>query len=417
MKRTLATLIVLTSMVFIVQAQPPLLVTDPLTSDKIVAGEVSKRSVGGEFTAKGWRALKQNDMLVIELADPKGFEGMLEVDVTELDWEKANCQPGPDTKIHFINMFSDSKGDHHARHGGKPEDALWTLRGGCGDGGSTRYDSFKVLWASKGAKETTGSDYHEVAPKLPSGWKWDKPRYTFQVSWSKSAGTIVVKVNNQLFLSSTWKNQITPLKYVFLGKAADFRTLVGPYFSNLKVYTNFGPGGPTPTPQPNKVSLNLTSGWNLISFPVKPSNDSIGEVFSQIAGKYSAVYAFNTSTQTYQHYIPGDATSNLSKIEPGRGYWVYMQTAVSIEIQGSPASKDIKLESGWNLVGFNALNASDVASSVASISGKFSAIYSFDSVSGEYKSYIPGGSSNLAQLEPGKGYWIYANADVTWTIN
>jgi hypothetical protein len=405
-------------------AQNKLLFSDPLTSDKPVDGEASKRAVGGEFTPKGWRALKQNDMLVIELSDARGLEGMLEVDITELDWAKANCQPGPDTKIHFVNMFSHPKGDHHARHGGTEVDALWTLRGGCGAGGSTRYESMKVLWASKGAKETNGSDYHEVAPKPPSGWKWDKERYTFQVTWSKAAGTLVVKVNNQTFLNSTWKNQITPLKYVFLGKAADFRTLVGPYFSNLKIYTPYGgttgpvPPDPQPQPNPSSFTLNLATGWNLVSFPFKPSRDAVSDLLGPIAGKYSAIYGYDSNTGSYNYYIPGDSSSNLSKLSDSAGYWLYMDSAASLKVEGAEATKNINLKTGWNLVGYNSTKSATVNTALGSAAAKILAVYGFDAATNRYSSYVAGSTDNdLAQLEPGKGYWVYATENVVWSIS
>lgn len=210
-------------------------ITDPLTSTVTVAGEINKKSHGGEFTANGWRALNDGDYLMIELDSDAGLEGSLEVDISELDWVKHNTVTGKG-KMHFINMFSNPVADHHAEHGGTATDALWTLRCGKGDGEEARYgNNFKILWASKGAKRTPGSDYHEKVVRVPDGWQWDKPLYSFKVSWSQKLGKIEVSVNGSNLFEGAWANQVSPLKYVYLAKSPDFHTFVGPVFSNLRV--------------------------------------------------------------------------------------------------------------------------------------------------------------------------------------
>jgi len=190
---------------------------DPLTGKDLVLNEGSKISTGGEYSARGWRALSQGDMLVVELANAQGFEGALEVDISNLDWVAANASAGTDQKIHFLNMFSNAKGDHHEEHGGTSTDALWSLRGGTETDGSSRYgNGFKFYWASKGAKRTTGNNYQEAPVSAPSGWIWDKSKtYTFRVAWSKSQNKITVSVNGTQFTQKNWAGQVEALKYVF----------------------------------------------------------------------------------------------------------------------------------------------------------------------------------------------------------
>jgi hypothetical protein len=76
----------------------------------------------------------------------------------------------------------------------------------------------------------------------------------------------------------------------------------------------------------------------------------------------------------------------------------------------------IELKVGWNLVGYNSTSAQSVTSALASIEGKYVSIYAFDSANNSYRGYVPGHQNDLTQLEPGRGYWIYASANVTWTI-
>lgn len=212
-------------------------VFDKLNSKLTVQGELVKKSQGGSFSSVGWKAMLNGDYLMIEIDSVAGFEGVLEVKVSELDWEKMNSKGA--RKVHFLSMFSNAVADHHVEDGGTENDALWSLRAGSSDEGTPRYgQNFKILWASKGAKRSINSDYHEKIVKLPEGWKWDKDTYIFKVSWSKKESAIRVYLNNEQVFSDSWKNQVSPLRYIYLAKSPDFHTFVGPAFSDLKIYTN-----------------------------------------------------------------------------------------------------------------------------------------------------------------------------------
>jgi len=96
---------VATASAFAQESRPlPLLVSDALTSATPVKGESAKVARGGQFSPKGWRAQANGDFLMIEIEEAFGFEGKLEVDISELDWARANTAAGRD-KIHFINML------------------------------------------------------------------------------------------------------------------------------------------------------------------------------------------------------------------------------------------------------------------------------------------------------------------------
>jgi hypothetical protein len=212
-------------------------VIDKLKSEQTVQGEFAKKNHGGSFSSGGWKAIQNGDYLMIEIDTIAGFEGELEVKISELDWEKMNSKGA--RKVHFISMFSNPVADHHLEDGGTENDALWSLRAGSSDEGTPRYgQNFKILWASKGAKRSLNSDYHEKIVKLPEGWRWDKDTYIFKVSWSKREKVIQVFLNNEQVFSDSWKNQVSPLRYIYLAKSPDFHTLVGPVFSDLKINTN-----------------------------------------------------------------------------------------------------------------------------------------------------------------------------------
>lgn len=219
-------------------AEESLVLHDPLTSAELTKGAAGKKAHGGEYTARGWRALKKGDFLLIELAAPEGFEGALEIELRDLDWKQANTSLNQQ-KIQFLGMFSNPRAELHVEGGGTNRDALWSLRGGTApDGGPAYGNRFAVLQASRGAKRAEPSDFEEsVAPMVP-GWKWEKRDYTFRVTWSKRRGELCGYVDGTMMFHEPWVNQVTPLRYIYIAKGPDFGTLVGPSFANLRV---FGP--------------------------------------------------------------------------------------------------------------------------------------------------------------------------------
>lgn len=56
-----------------------------------------------------------------------------------------------------------------------------------------------------------------------------------------------------LVYEGAWRHQVTPLQYIWLGRSRDFHALIGPYFTNLKVWQ--GPRNTKPI-KPSKSSTN-----------------------------------------------------------------------------------------------------------------------------------------------------------------
>ncbi len=212
---------------------------DPLTSADPVAGEGSKKVKGGQFTPQGWKTTANGDQMVIEVAEAHGFEGALEIDLIGLDWAKANTSHNQD-KIAFLSMFSNPGGCPHVTHSGTNLDALWMLRTGRKPDNTPLFgQGFKVYWSARGASQAEPSGYSERIP-LPferntwAGWK--EGTNTIRVFWSKTRYRFGVLVNGEKVFEVPYEDQIRPFKYVFIGKSAEFDSLVGPVFANLRVY-------------------------------------------------------------------------------------------------------------------------------------------------------------------------------------
>jgi hypothetical protein len=163
-------------------------------------------------------------------------------------------------------------------------------------------------------------------------------------------------------------------------------------------------------------SVMLKNGWNLISLPAEPSSTEPGAALSSIGGKYSVVYSFNTAANTYQRFIPGDASNTLTELHSGIGYWIFMTQSATLDVSGSAPRSSVNLLVGWNLVGHLSTQDMPIQDALQSINGKYNAVYAFDTVKNEYVGYIPGSSSPLTEIEVGRGYWIHATQAATWTI-
>ena len=161
------------------------------------------------------------------------------------------------------------------------------------------------------------------------------------------------------------------------------------------------------------MELTLTVGWNMISLPLAPSDTSIDNVLSSIAGKYNGVWAYN---ETWKIYDPDSPSSDLSTMEAGKGYWIYMTEEASLTITGSIPSSSITLKSGWNLVGYNSLRSEEVTEALSSIDDKYTSVWVYKN--GSWMKHYSDNSalSDLTTMEPGYGYWIKMTEDATLTL-
>jgi len=97
------------------------------------------------------------------------------------------------------------------------------------------------------------------------------------------------------------------------------------------------------------------------------------------------------------------------KLEPSKGYWVYMKEAANLTINGYAPDKNISLDSGWNLIGWPSNETTQVIEALASINNSYDKVFTYDQNGGwEYMAYYDGTwYGYLDVMKPGKGYWIY----------
>ena len=136
-----------------------------------------------------------------------------------------------------------------------------------------------------------------------------------------------------------------------------------------------------------EARIDIRAGWNLISLPVYPRDNTLSVLFP---GAISA-FTYNTETRTY---------TSVTTLEPGKGYFVLFPSDNIIYVRGVPVHRFTSpLVRGWVLVGSCYATASYTTDPADATVGP---LYVYNPAT---RIYEP--SSNL---EPGRGHWILSFA-------
>jgi hypothetical protein len=169
--------------------------------------------------------------------------------------------------------------------------------------------------------------------------------------------------------------------------------------------------------KPVNLNYDLFTGWNLVSIPLTLDNDTPSGVFTSISGNYGDVftYAACDSDDHWKLFNPNlpSYANDLTDISLSHGYWINMSSTDILSLTGThPMETTIPLCKGWNLVGYPSVVSRPVATALSSIDGLYSLVrqYKASDTEDPWKVYNPSAPpqlSDLNNLEPGYGYWIY----------
>jgi hypothetical protein len=180
-----------------------------------------------------------------------------------------------------------------------------------------------------------------------------------------------------------------------------------------------------------EFSLNMKSGWNLISTPVQLLNNAIGVALQSIAGQFNSVWRWvcdptHANGGYWRLYDPDSPViSDLATLDAGNGYWVDMKGDAVLILNGQNVSNEpIQLRQGWNHAGYNSLTAQPVENALLSIAGHFNSVWTWicdptHANGGYWMLYDPDSPliSDLQTLEPGMGLWIDTIDDWPWDVS
>lgn len=155
--------------------------------------------------------------------------------------------------------------------------------------------------------------------------------------------------------------------------------------------------------------MSLTKGWNLVSVPGQLVDPTVKANLTGIADK---VYYLNATGGWDYGVARGTGwIGNLIDIEEGKGYWINALLDVNLILNVTPTNRTApapsrSLVEGWNMIGYTPRDlapSASVATYLASLSGKWVALYRYDPVAG-YEIAKPGYGFSTVDL--GRGYLV-----------
>jgi len=169
-------------------------------------------------------------------------------------------------------------------------------------------------------------------------------------------------------------------------------------------------------PSTYEASIPLVVGWNLISFPVQLLNTAPAVVLQPIAGKYNGVWAYDPDTGGWKIFDPLQTINDLNELQAGIGYWILMDEADTLDVEGILADTTTQLIIGWNLVGYNSIISRLAEQCLSTIKDDINGVWAYNPAGGWWI-YDPQQQQNdLEYMNPGVGYWILSNSDIEWDI-
>lgn len=161
----------------------------------------------------------------------------------------------------------------------------------------------------------------------------------------------------------------------------------------------------------------LKAGWNFIAPTLEPSNRDISQLIQPIANQLIDLYAFDSRQNRFIRYESG-LSSELTELEPLRGYMVHMKTDATWIIEGRPVTQSTALDAGWNLTGFPVNGSTSVANTLASMDLPYDSIWKYQPDE-QWQSYFSQTSlpalNSLSQIVTGQAYWLNVPASTVLT--
>ncbi len=178
--------------------------------------------------------------------------------------------------------------------------------------------------------------------------------------------------------------------------------------------------------------ISLSSGWNLISFPVTPTTwQDVEETLESANGQINGIWTYDAVKKEWSVYTPDrEDNDSISSIEAGYGYWVNAEDSPFLTGSGTlyeqlvPSGSDqmpsslpqVQLGDGWNLIGYYQLPNTE------SMEIEYALSKLDDAWSGNGNDLITFKKGTLEPItpiytmEPGIGYWIFMKNSVKYSF-
>ncbi len=161
------------------------------------------------------------------------------------------------------------------------------------------------------------------------------------------------------------------------------------------------------------IGIPLSTGWNLISLPLIPSDNKI----TSIGATVTSVWAYDAMHSSWKFYMPGKS-STLTQMTDGNGYWILMTHPDVLYVDGNiiepgAAPPSYSLTVGWNLIGFKPqpkVANETVGSYLSSIAGSYDKnnVWTYDNQNGTWIR-----ATDVTWLRPSQAMWVLMTSPAT----
>jgi len=167
-----------------------------------------------------------------------------------------------------------------------------------------------------------------------------------------------------------------------------------------------------------KFYRSMTTGKQLVSFPLLQANDDPAVVFQTLIYTYVRTYIAGTPNPWWCHK-PGLFINSLDHVSVEQGFWIDLNGPGTMTVAGLvPQDVVIGLKSGWNMIGFPSFDESYTFADLdAAIGGSLQLVEMYDANAGPY--YLQKVLRNdwaTTHLTVGYAYMIRVSNDVDWSV-
>ncbi len=175
------------------------------------------------------------------------------------------------------------------------------------------------------------------------------------------------------------------------------------YFYRIVAIDSDGLAAPCLT-QAAKYTRWLTSGMQLVSIPLELREARIDEVFQTL--NYSSIWHYDSKDRIWKSCHSSKPYCFFPPIDRSMAFWVNVRQDGYMTVAGIvPWTTWMKLEQGWNLIGYPSFLNDSSADVFAGLSISRSEAYEGSSLPFHLKLL-----SDIEEMKPGEGYWIYSQA-------
>ncbi len=163
-----------------------------------------------------------------------------------------------------------------------------------------------------------------------------------------------------------------------------------------------------------KFTRTVQAGWQLLSVPVLPIDDTLGTAFQTFPWSRARTFVASDPADPWKAYIQVKGPQDFTAIDHTMAAWVLVTQFDTYTVAGLiPAGPTITLKAGWNFVGFPSWRATPytVANLKAAVP-QVTSVEAYDTLGPYYLRRLVDADA-LAQ---GSGYWIYVTTDTTWAV-